>query len=68
MNEINKQKFNTSLKKKTKIKISNIHMNIIINKNNRIPKKRGLILSIKKLDKVVLPSFTKKIYNLAVRQ
>jgi len=43
MNEIDKSKFNSSPKVKTKIKISNIDMNIVINKNKIKSTNKGLI-------------------------
>ena len=65
MYEINKKKFNSSKLKKTNIKLSNITMKIIINKIKNCPKGKGIFLNSKKLDKIILPSFTKKLYKLS---
>ncbi len=65
MNEIDKSKFNSSLKVKTKIKISNIDMNIVINKNKIKSTNKGLILNRKKIASEVIPSFTKKLFRVA---
>ena len=65
MNEINKSKFNSSPKVKTKIKISNIDMNIVINKNKIKSTNKGLILNRKKIVSEVIPSFTKKLFRVA---
>ena len=52
------------LKKKINIKISNMNMKIIINKNNKIKKTNSSIfLNKKNINKYILPSFTKKIFN-----
>ena len=64
MNEINEKKFKYSLSKKINIKMSNMNMKIVINKNNKIKKTRGSLLIDKSdLNKYILPSFTKKIFN-----
>ena len=65
MNEINKSKFNSSLNIKTKIKISNIDMNIVINKNKIKSTNKGVILNPKNIASEVIPSFTKKLFRLA---
>ena len=64
MNEINKEKFQLSIDKKINIKLSNMNMKIIINKNNKIKKIRdSLLVDKSNLNKYILPSFTKKIFN-----
>ena len=64
MTEINKEKFNQSVSKKINIKMSNMNMKIIINKNNKIKTtKDSLLLDKSNLNKYILPSFTKKIFN-----
>ena len=64
MNEINEKKFKYSISKKINIKMSNMNMKIIINKNNKIKKTRGsLLIDKSNLNKYILPSFTKKIFN-----
>ena len=65
MNEINKSKFNSSLNVKTKIKISNIDMNIVINKNKIKSTNKGVILNPKNIASEVIPSFTKKLFRVA---
>ena len=65
MNEIDKSKFNSSPKVKTKIKISNIDMNIVINKNKIKSTNKGLIFNRKKIVSEVIPSFTKKLFRVA---
>ena len=64
MNEINEKKFKYSISKKINIKMSNMNMKIIINKNNKIKKTRdSLLLDKSNINKYILPSFTKKIFN-----
>ena len=64
MDEINEKKFKYSLSKKINIKMSNMNMKIVINKNNKIKKIRGSLLIDKSdLNKYILPAFTKKIFN-----
>ena len=64
MNEINKEKFHLSIDRKINIKLSNMNMKIIINKNNNRGKiKNGFFLDKSNFSKFVLPSFTKKIFN-----
>ena len=64
MNEINKNKFKYSLNQKINVKMSNMNMKIIINKNNKIKMTReSLLLDRSNIKKYILPSFTKKIFN-----
>ena len=64
MTEINKEKFNQSARKKINVKMSNMNMKIIINKNNKIKKAKGsFFLDESNVNKYMLPSFTKKIFN-----
>ncbi len=64
MTEINQKKFEYSVHKKIKIKMSNMNMKIIINKKNKIKKTRhSLLLDKTNINKYILPSFTKKIFN-----
>ena len=64
MNEIDKQKFKLSLNKKISIKLSNMDMKILINKDSNIKKiKGGLLLDKSNINNYILPSFTKKIFN-----
>ena len=64
MNEINEKKFKYSISKKINIKLSNINMKIIINKNSKIKKTSdSLFLDKSNMKKYILPSFTKKIFN-----
>ena len=65
MNEIDKSKFNSSPKVKTKIKISNIDMNIVINKNKIKSTNKGVILNRGNIVSEVIPSFTKKLFKVA---
>ena len=44
--------------------MSNMNMKIIINKNNKIKNTRdSLLLDKSNINKYILPSFTKKIFN-----
>ena len=64
MNEINQKKFKYSVYKKINIKMSNMNMKIVINKNDKIKKTRdSLLLDKTNINKYILPSFTKKIFN-----
>ena len=64
MTEINKEKFNQSARKKINVKMSNMNMKIIINKNKKIKKSKGsFFLDDSNVNKYMLPSFTKKIFN-----
>ena len=64
MNEIDEEKYKLSVEKKINIKLSNINMKIIINKNNRRKIiKNSFLLDKSNFSKFILPSFTKKIFN-----
>jgi len=64
MIEINKEKFKQSVSKKINVKMSNMNMKIIINKNNKLKTtKDSLLLNKSNINKYILPSFTKKIFN-----
>ena len=66
MTEINQKKFKYSAFKKINVKMSNMNMKIIINKNSKIKKTKDcLLLDESNLNKYILPSFTKKIFNSA---
>ena len=59
-----KNKFNTSLKKKINIKMSNMDMKIILNKKNKMIKpKNSFLLDKKNIKDQILPTFTKKIFK-----
>ena len=65
MTEIDKKKFNRSIYNKMNVKMSNMNMKIIINKNSKVKKtKNGIFLDKKNIKNYILPSFTKKILNL----
>ena len=68
MNEIKAIEYNSSRSKKFQIKISNMNMKILINKNNKIPNKKGTIVNYNKIDNAIIPSFTKKIFDVALSQ
>ena len=64
MHEVKKNKFNTSIKKKINIKMSNMDMKIVLNKKNKLIKiKNSYLLDKKNIKGQILPSFTKKIIN-----
>ena len=64
MREINKDKFRLSVNKKINVKMSNMNMKIIINKNEKKKFiKDSLKLDKTNMNKYILPSFTKKIFN-----
>ena len=64
MKEVKKNKFESSLDRKMNIKMSNMDMKIILNQNSKPKKiKDSLMLSKNNIQKVILPSFTKKIIN-----
>ena len=64
MTEIDKKKFNRSIYNKMNVKMSNMNMKIIINKNAKVKKtKNGIFLDKKIIKNYILPSFTKKILN-----
>ncbi len=64
MMEINQKTFKYSVHKKINVKMSNMNMKIIINKNKKIKKTReSLFLDKSNINKYILPSFTKKIFN-----
>jgi A/G-specific adenine glycosylase len=64
MKEVEKNKFNTSLNKKINIKMSNMDMKIILNKKNKLIKiKNSYLVDKKNIKDLILPSFTKKIFN-----
>ena len=64
MREINKDKFRLSVNKKINVKMSNMNMKIIINTNEKKKFiKDSLKLDKTNMNKYILPSFTKKIFN-----
>ena len=64
MIEIDENKFENSTKKKINIKMSNMDMKIIINKNTKVKKtNNSIILDKENIKNYILPSFTKKILN-----
>ena len=64
MQEVKKNKFSASIKKKINIKMSNMDMKIVLNKKNKLIKIRNsYLLDKKKIKDQILPSFTKKIIN-----
>ena len=65
MNEINKTKFQSSQMQKTTIKISNMNMKILINKNNKFSSAKGSIMDPYKIKSEIIPSFTKKLFSVA---
>ena len=63
MKEVEKNKFSSSQSSKINIKISNMDMNIFLNKKNKMIKIRNSYLIDKKnINNKILPSFTKKIF------
>ena len=52
MTEINQKKFKYSVYKKINVKMSNMNMKIIINKNNKIKKTRDSLLLDKRISLV----------------
>ena len=64
MNEIEKKKFDLSIAKKINVRLSNMNMKIIINeKNTKRLIKDSLFIDKTNINKFMLPSFTKKIFN-----
>ena len=68
MKEIREKDYKHSLKQKTQIKMSNMDMKILINKNKKIPHKKGKFINYKNKTDVVLPSFTKKLFRVALNK
>ena len=64
MTEINQKTFKYSIHKKINVKMSNMNMKIIINRKNKMKRKKdSLFLDKSNINKYILPSFTKKIFN-----
>ena len=64
MKEVKKNEFQTSIDNKLNIKMSNMDMKIILNKNNINKKIKGdFMVDKKNINKIILPSFTKKIFR-----
>ena len=64
MIEIDENKFENSTQKKINVKISNMDMKIIINKNIKVKKtNNSIMLNKENIKNYFLPSFTKKILN-----
>ncbi len=64
MKEVKKNEFKLSINEKLNIKISNMDMKIILNKNNKLPKiKDSFLLDKNNIQNNILPSFTKKIFK-----
>ena len=65
MQEVKKNKFQSSLNRKINIKMSNMDMNIILNKKNKMIKpKNSFLLDNKNIKDQILPTFTKKIFKV----
>ena len=67
MSEIQPAEYRSSFKRKTKIKMSNMDMNIIININNKLPPEKGRVLNYKDINSATIPSFTKRIFKVALK-
>ena len=64
MTEITQKTFKYSVHKKINVKMSNMNMKIIINRKNKMKRKKdSLFLDKSNINKYILPSFTKKIFN-----
>ena len=64
MKEIDKNQFKMSVSKKINVKMSNMNMKILINKNKKIKNIKNIFkLNYINKNKYILPSFTKKIFN-----
>ena len=64
MAEITQKTFKYSVHKKINVKMSNMNMKIIINRKNKMKRKKdSLFLDKSNINKYILPSFTKKIFN-----
>ena len=64
MDEIKKKKFKLSIAKKINVKLSNMNMKIAINEEDKkIFVKNSFLLDKSNINKLMLPSFTKKIFN-----
>ena len=64
MKEVKKDQFKSSIDNKLNIKMSNMDMKIILNKNNINKKIKGdFMLDKNNVNKIILPSFTKKIFK-----
>ncbi len=64
MKEVKKDQFKSSINSKVNIKMSNMDMKIILNKNNINKKIKGdFMLDKNNINKIILPSFTKKIFK-----
>ena len=64
MKEVKKNEFQTSNDNKLNIKMSNMDMKIILNRNNINKKIKGdFMVDKKNINKIILPSFTKKIFR-----
>ena len=66
MSEIQPEEYKSSFKRKTKIKMSNMDMNIIIHINNKLPTDKGKVLNYKDINSATIPSFTKRIFKVAL--
>ena len=64
MKEVKKDQFKSSIDNKINIKMSNMDMKIILNKNNINKKIKGdFMINKNNINKIILPSFTKKIFK-----
>ena len=64
MTEITQKTFKYSVHKKINVKMSNMNMKIIINRKNKMKREKdSLFLDKSNINKYILPSFTKKIFN-----
>ena len=64
MSEVEEKKYKYSNSKKINIKLSNMDMKIILNKIDKLPNiKNKILLNRAHTKSIILPSFTKKIFN-----
>jgi len=64
MSEVEEKKYKYSNSKKINIKLSNMDMKIILNKIDKLPNiKNKILLNRDHTKSIILPSFTKKIFN-----
>ncbi len=68
MHEVQEKKYKYSNRKKINIKLSNMDMKIILNKIDKMPNiKNKILLSRNQTKKIILPSFTKKIFSSVLK-
>lgn len=66
MIEVKKLEYDRSNEKKINLKLSNMDMKILIKKSKKISVSNGQMINQTKINSRIIPSFTKKLFKVAL--